>query len=93
MQDGEELRQGPISDVPAVLAILINAAKEFRATSYAEVLDALGLRFTWPKMRALCKTLDAINTAGSASSRNGSFWQILLKNSALWTRDGALARR
>ena len=67
MQDGEDLRQVPVSDVAAVRAILINAAKEHRATSYAEVLAALGHRFTRPKMRALCKTLDAIDTAGMAA--------------------------
>jgi hypothetical protein len=43
MQDGEDLRLVPISDVAAVPAILINAAKELRATSYVDVLDALGI--------------------------------------------------
>jgi hypothetical protein len=32
-------------------------------------------------MRALGKTLDAISTASSANSLNGSFWQILLQKS------------
>jgi hypothetical protein len=50
-----------------VRAILINAAKELRATSYADVLDALAHRVTRPKMRALCKTLGAIDTAGMAA--------------------------
>jgi hypothetical protein len=67
MQDGEDLRQVPISDVAAVRAILIEAAKARRATSYAEVLYALGYRFSRPKMRALCKTLDAVDTAGVAA--------------------------
>jgi len=46
MRDGEDLRQVPVSDVAAVRAILINAAKERRATGYVEALDALGHRFT-----------------------------------------------
>lgn len=67
MQEGEDLRRIPIGDVAAVRAILIEAAKAGRATSYAGVLDALGHRFSRPKMRALCKTLDAIDTAGMAA--------------------------
>lgn len=31
--------------------------------SYSALLDALGHRFSRPKMRALCKTLDAIDAA------------------------------
>jgi hypothetical protein len=51
----------PISDVGAVRALLVAAAKEGRGMSYAGVLDALGHRFTRPKMRALCRTLDAVD--------------------------------
>src|SRR5437868_3663043 len=51
----------PINDVSAVRALLVAAAKEGRAMSYAGILDALGHRFTRPKMRALCKTLDAVD--------------------------------
>jgi hypothetical protein len=51
----------PISDVKAVRALLIVAAKERRAVSYAELLMELGHRFTRPKMRALCRTLDVID--------------------------------
>jgi hypothetical protein len=54
----------PISDVPAVRALLIRAARERRAVSYAELLMELGHRFSRPKMRALCRTLDAIDEAG-----------------------------
>ena len=32
-----------------------------RAFSYSELLMTLGFRFTRPKMRALCKTLDAVD--------------------------------
>jgi hypothetical protein len=54
----------PISDVEAVRAVLIAAAKKRRAVSYAELLMELGHRFSRPKMRALCRTLDAIDEAG-----------------------------
>jgi hypothetical protein len=51
----------PISDVAAVRGLLVAAAQEGKAMSYAGMLDALGHRFTRPKMRALCKTLDAVD--------------------------------
>ena len=52
-----------ISDVPHVRAVLTAAARSRRAISYSELLDALGHRFSRPKMRAVCKTLDAIDEA------------------------------
>jgi hypothetical protein len=58
---------GAIADVSHVRALLIAAAKQGRALSYSELLGLLGQRFTRPKMRALCKTLDAIDTAGRAA--------------------------
>jgi hypothetical protein len=54
----------PVSDVGAVRALLIAAARQRRSVSYAELLMELGHRFTRPKMRALCRTLDAIDEAG-----------------------------
>lgn len=57
---------GAIADVDRVRALLIVAAREGRAVSYSELLGALGHRFTRPKMRAVCKTLDAIDTAAAA---------------------------
>jgi hypothetical protein len=53
-----------LHDVPRITAILQRAARESRAISYSEMLMTLGFRFTRPKMRALCKTLDAIDLAG-----------------------------
>lgn len=58
---------GSIADPPRVRALLVAAAREGRAVSYSELLQALGHRFTRPKMRALCKTLDAIDVAGAAA--------------------------
>ena len=62
---------GSIADVARVRDLLLAAAREGRALSYSEALLALGHRFTRPKMRALCRTLDAIDTAGAAAGEPG----------------------
>lgn len=56
-----------IADVPRVRGLLIAAAQVGEAVSYSALLAMLGTRFTRPKMRALCKTLDAIDEAGAAA--------------------------
>ena len=56
-----------IADIPRVRSLLIAAARRHEAMSYSELLDKLGHRFTRPKMRALCRTLDAIDAAGAAA--------------------------
>ena len=67
MLDGADFHAIPITDVAAVRALLIAAAKARRDTSYAGLLDQMGYRFSRPKMRALCKTLDKIDEAGLAA--------------------------
>ena len=62
---------GTIADVAGVRALLIAAARAQSALSYSEILGQLGHRFTRPKMRALCKTLDAIDSAGAALGEPG----------------------
>ena len=62
-----DLPETAIGDVAAVRAILVAAAKARRSISYAETLDALGHHFSRPKMRALCRTLDAVDTAAIAA--------------------------
>ena len=57
----------PISDTAHVRAILIASARLSRSMSYSELIDALGHRFSRPKMRAVCKTLDAIDEAARAA--------------------------
>ena len=57
----------PLSDVAHVRAVLIASARSGRAMSYAELLDALGHRFSRPKMRAVCATLDAIDAEARAA--------------------------
>jgi hypothetical protein len=54
---------GRLADVGGIAAILQQAARDRRDISYSEMLMLLGYRFTRPKMRALCKTLDAVDTA------------------------------
>ncbi len=54
-------RAGAIADPDRVRAELIGAARQARAVSYSELLAALGHRFTRPKMRALCRTLDRVD--------------------------------
>ncbi len=56
-----------IADVGRVRALLIAAARRGRAVSYADLLDQLGHRFTRPRMRTLCRTLDAIDDATAAA--------------------------
>jgi hypothetical protein len=67
----DEAGPGAISDLARVRAMLIAAARERRAVSYSEALAGLGLRFSRPKMRAYCKTLDAIDEAGKAAGEPG----------------------
>lgn len=70
LDDGPD-KAGRLADVEGIAAILQRAARERRAMSYSEMLMTLGFRFTRPKMRALCKTLDAIDTAGAADGEPG----------------------
>lgn len=60
-----------LGDVSRVRALLIGAARERRAVSYTELLNALGHRFTRPRMRAVCRTLDAIDRDGAAAGEPG----------------------
>ena len=55
-----------LHDVARIKGILEQCGRESRPISYYELLLNLGFRFTRPKMRAVCKTLDKIDqiTAG-----------------------------
>lgn len=57
---------GP-TDLPELKAMLRAAARDGRAMSYSEVLIALGEHFTRPRMRALCRLLDAIDAEAAAN--------------------------
>ena len=54
-------RAGALADPAEVRAHLIASAAAGEAISYSELLNRLGFAFTRPKMRALCKTLGAID--------------------------------
>ncbi len=66
MEDGRDLLSVPISDAASVRRLLIEAAKARRDISYADLLDRMGHAFSRPKMRALCKTLGAVDDAAVA---------------------------
>lgn len=55
-----------LHDVARIKAILEQAACERRAVSYSELLLNLGFRFTRPKMRAVCKTLEEVDRRSMA---------------------------
>ena len=64
LNDGPDTA-GALADVAHIAGLLQQAAREGRAVSYSEMLMTLGFRFTRPKMRALCKTLDAVDRAAA----------------------------
>lgn len=49
-----------------IRALLIEAAREGHGVSYAGLLGRLGIGFTRPKMRALCRTLSRIDEEAAA---------------------------
>ncbi|MFC4290853.1 ribose-phosphate pyrophosphokinase [Sphingorhabdus arenilitoris] len=51
-------------NVDDVRSLLCEAAQAGQVFSYSELLMLLGYSFSRPKMRALCKVLDAIDAAG-----------------------------
>ena len=61
----------PIADVALVRSLLLDAAREGRAVSYSAFLARLGLPFSRPKMRALCRTLDRIDQEGAERGEPG----------------------
>ncbi|MBL0021662.1 MAG: ribose-phosphate pyrophosphokinase [Sphingomonadales bacterium] len=65
LDDGPDIA-GALADVAHIADLLQQAAREGRAVSYSELLMMLGFRFTRPNMRALCKTLDAVDREAAA---------------------------
>lgn len=69
-----ELLSGDVSalaDVQRIRDLLVEAAQTGEAVSYSAVLHQLGLRFSRPKMRALCRTMEAIDAAGRVAGEPG----------------------
>ena len=56
-------------DIDQIEALLQAAAAQGETVSYAGVLQQLGMRFSRPKMRALCKVLDAIDVRAAAAGQ------------------------
>ena len=56
-------------DIDQIESLLQAAAGEGRRVGYAELLLAIGHRFTRPKMRALCTVLDAIDDRAAAAGQ------------------------
>jgi hypothetical protein len=56
-----------LMDIDAIEALLRDAARQQVTYSYSELLLLLGIQFTRPKMRALCKVLDAIDVRADAN--------------------------
>ena len=87
---------GAIADVARVRGLLIDAARAGEALSYSDLLGQLGHRFTRPKMRALCKTLTAIDEAGAAAGEPELAVLVVRESDGLpgqgwWTGGRALA--
>ncbi len=61
MDEDNPAAKKALMDVDAITMLLRDAAREGRTYSYSELLLLLGVSFTRPKMRALCKILDAID--------------------------------
>jgi len=57
---------GLLADPAEVRAHLVAAAAAGQSITYADLLGALGHRFSRPKMRALCKVLAAVDECAAA---------------------------
>lgn len=55
-----------LTDVAGIEKLLQRLAKKGRAVSYSEILLMLGFRFSRPKMRALCRTMDEVDRRAAA---------------------------
>ena len=86
---------GLLADPAEVRKRLIAAAAAREAITYADLLNALGHRFTRPKMRALCKVLAAADD--EAASRDEPELAVLvvrqsdgLPGQGWWVGGGAI---
>lgn len=56
-------------DVERIETLLRAAAGRRRALSYSELLEAMDMRFTRPRMRALCVVLDEIDRRAESAGQ------------------------
>lgn len=68
LDDGQNVA-GALADVARIEKLLQIIAAERRDVSYSEMLLTLGFRFTRPKMRALCRTLDEVDRRAAAAGQ------------------------
>jgi hypothetical protein len=64
--DADPEDKSALYNVPLLTAILQEVASEERWISYSDFLMRLGFRFTRPKMRVVCKTLDVVDHEAAA---------------------------
>ncbi len=60
---------GLLTNVAHIEGLLQALARECRAVSYSEMLLMLGLRFSRPKMRSLCRTMDEVDRRAAAAGQ------------------------
>ncbi len=65
--DDVSIDTSAIHDVVRIESIVRDAARDGRALSYSELLGQLGFRFTRPKMRQVCRTLDEVDRRAAAA--------------------------
>lgn len=65
--DDLPIKGAALFDVARIETLVRASAAKRSAMSYSELLLVLGYRFTRPKMRALCKVLDAVDQRAAAS--------------------------
>jgi hypothetical protein len=70
-------------DPAEIRDILIGAARAGNALTYSQMLGLLGYRFIRPKMRQLCKVLDAIDEDGRAAGEPGLAVLVVRQSDAL----------
>ena len=58
-----------VFDIDEITGILQGSAFHRRSLSYSEILNLIGLGFTRPKMRAICKVFDEIDRRAIAAGQ------------------------
>ena len=66
LDDDPPAKGAALFDVIKIEVLVRRAAARRSPLSYSELLLMLGYRFTRPKMRALCKVLDAVDQRAAA---------------------------
>lgn len=86
-----------IADPTEVRAHLVAAARAGHPLTYAELLERLGYGFSRPKMRALCRTLSAVDAEAEARGEPELAVLVVRQSDGLpgqgwWVEGGARSR-